>query len=170
MNQQVQNISCNITYWLCSDPKTTGEINAHGDIIDMSTNRISIPMAPNLLDGEYCFIIYAGYDNSSVRVKGTFEFTICECEMCKYSLLCIHVITSCLHTAKAGVVDYKIIFIGISTMCIAVLIILLMSSYVNKLKSKFSWSVKYSQLLHSCKSLIVTYPKESLATNSYYSA
>ena len=170
MNQQVQNISCNITYWLCSEPKTIGEINAYGDTEDVSTNRVSIPVAPNLLDGEYCYTIYAGYDNSSIRVKGTFEFTTCECEMCKYSLLCIHVITSCLHAATSGVVDYKII---ISTTFIAVLmtiIILLMSPYVNKLKSKFNRSDTYSQLLHLCKSLIVTYPKESLATNSYYSA
>ena len=74
VNQHVQNISCNITYWLCS--KTKMFTNAYGDAIDESTNRIFIPLASSLIDGEYCFTIYAGYDDSIINVDGT--FIVCE--------------------------------------------------------------------------------------------
>ena len=75
MNHQVQSISCNITYWLCSEPQIS--TNVYGNVKD---NRIIIPVASNLIYGTYCFIVYANYDDKSVNIEGTFSTINILCE------------------------------------------------------------------------------------------
>ena len=76
MSQQFQNISCSITYWLCADPQVKyNAVEAWN--ADATDNQIVISLASNL-DGNYCFIIDASYDNKSVGIEGTFTIEIRE--------------------------------------------------------------------------------------------